>query len=160
MFAIRTILLPADFSPQSQQAYRLARLLARDHDARLVLLYVHTPEVIFGEMYPLPAPDPAEERKCWLDQLTGLYPADATTRVERMVKEGDPATEILATARQVAADLIVMGTHGRSGLGRLVFGSVAEQVLRHALCPVLTVKLPAGQGAAVEPAEPAVAAQR
>ena len=58
------------------------------------------------------------------------------------MKEGDPATEILQFAQQIKCDLIVMGTHGRTGLGRLFLGSVAEQVLRKAPCAVLTVKTP------------------
>jgi nucleotide-binding universal stress UspA family protein len=56
--------------------------------------------------------------------------------------EGDPAAEIIRAAQETGAELIVMGTHGRTGLQRLLMGSVAEQVLRKASCPVLTVKAP------------------
>jgi nucleotide-binding universal stress UspA family protein len=59
---------------------------------------------------------------------------------------GDPAAEILRVAQAVKADLIVLGTHGRTGLGRLLMGSVAEQVVRRAPCPVVTVKAPLPQG--------------
>jgi nucleotide-binding universal stress UspA family protein len=62
--------------------------------------------------------------------------------VEHWIFQGDPATEILAAAEKIKCDLIVMGTHGRTGLGRLLMGSVAEQVVRKAPCPVLTVKTP------------------
>jgi nucleotide-binding universal stress UspA family protein len=62
--------------------------------------------------------------------------------VERRLEEGLAVTEVLRVAQEVNADLIVMGTHGRTGLARLLMGSVAEQVLRKALCPVLTVKTP------------------
>jgi nucleotide-binding universal stress UspA family protein len=62
--------------------------------------------------------------------------------VEHQLAEGDTAREILEVAREHGAGLIVMGTHGRTGLGRLLLGSVAEQVLRQSSCPVLTVKFP------------------
>jgi nucleotide-binding universal stress UspA family protein len=63
-------------------------------------------------------------------------------RVESRVEEGEPATGIVSAARAMESDLIVMGTHGRTGLGRLLMGSVAENVLRTAPCPVVTVKTP------------------
>src|SRR5438105_11382148 len=63
-------------------------------------------------------------------------------RAERMLGRGDAAAEIIRVARELPADLIVMGTHGRTGIGRLLMGSVAEHVMRHAPCPVLTVRTP------------------
>jgi nucleotide-binding universal stress UspA family protein len=76
--------------------------------------------------------------------------------VERHVRDGDPSEEILAVARETRSDLIVMGTHGRTGVGRLLMGSVAEQVMRRATCPVLTVKTPVPEVApAAEMAETA-----
>jgi nucleotide-binding universal stress UspA family protein len=74
------------------------------------------------------------------DRLFKLQPPDRTIHVQRLLREGDPAQEILHTAEETKADLIVMGTHGRTGLRRLLMGSVAEVVLRKAPCPVLTVK--------------------
>ncbi len=65
-----------------------------------------------------------------------------THPVERRLLQGDAAREILGVAKDMKCDLIVLGTHGRTGLGRLLMGSVAEQVVRHASCPVLTVKMP------------------
>ena len=62
--------------------------------------------------------------------------------MDTRVHEGDPATQIVRVAQETRCDLIVLGTHGRTGLGRLLMGSVAEQVLRKAPCPVLTVKTP------------------
>jgi nucleotide-binding universal stress UspA family protein len=76
----------------------------------------------------------------------------AKIRVEHHLREGDPATEILALAQEIGCDLIVIGTHGRTGVGRLLMGSVAEAVLRRAPCPVLTVK---GLPAPVPPVEAA-----
>jgi nucleotide-binding universal stress UspA family protein len=76
------------------------------------------------------------------DELNGMAVPDQQVPTERRLEEGDPVTQILRVARETNCDLIVMGTHGRTGLGRLVMGSVAEQVVRKALCPVLTVKMP------------------
>jgi nucleotide-binding universal stress UspA family protein len=74
--------------------------------------------------------------------LRQLQPSDPALHVEYRLEEGFAATEILRLAEEAKADLIVMGTHGRTGLSRLVLGSVAEQVVRKARCPVLTVKAP------------------
>jgi nucleotide-binding universal stress UspA family protein len=74
--------------------------------------------------------------------LRHVYAADSPAGVEYRVQHGDPAVEILGVAREASCDLIVMGTHGRTGLGRLLMGSVAEQVVRKAACPVLTIKVP------------------
>jgi len=118
MLPIRTILQPTDFSDRSEHAFRLAWLLARDHGARLVLL-----QVIVPTDDQLPAPS-------------------AEVRVERQLTEGIPVPEILRAAAETHSDLIVMSTHGRMGPGRALMGSVAEQVVRRAACPVLTVKRP------------------
>jgi nucleotide-binding universal stress UspA family protein len=75
-------------------------------------------------------------------KLEKLSVADAEVRMERQLAEGSPSEEILRIAQQINADLIVLGTHGRSGLARVLMGSVAEDVLRKASCPVLTVKIP------------------
>jgi nucleotide-binding universal stress UspA family protein len=72
-------------------------------------------------------------------------------RLETKMVEGHPAETICRVAKEEGCDLIVMGTHGRSGLGRLLLGSVAEQVLREAACPVLTVKMPAESPAKAKP---------
>jgi nucleotide-binding universal stress UspA family protein len=141
MLPIRTILHPTDFSPQSGPAFQVACALARDYTARLVLLHVKLPEIVYGDGYVLP-PDPTIVRKELQGQLDRLQPPDAAIRVERLLVEGDAVQVILDTAKEVRADLIVLGTHGRTGLGRLLMGSVAEAVLRKAPCPVLTVKAP------------------
>ena len=133
MLPIRTILQPTDFSDRSEHAFRLAWSLARDHGARLVLLHVVVPTED-----PWMQPDRNEVRK----QLNELPAPGAEVRVERQLTEGIPATEILRVAAETHSDLIVMGTHGRTGLSRTLMGSVAEQVVRRASCPVLTVKTP------------------
>jgi nucleotide-binding universal stress UspA family protein len=141
MLPIRTILHPTDFSERSGSALRLACALTRDYGARLVVLHVATPpDVIYSEgALPL---DPEVFYREAKERLDRLEVPEGNVRAERRFEEGDPATEILRVAPEVNADLIVMGTHGRTGLGRLLMGSVAEQIVRKASCPVLTVKTP------------------
>jgi len=140
MLPIRIILHPTDFSEQSDYALRLACALARDHEARLVLLHVAAPPmaVYGGDMLVAVPPESHDEERQRLDRLSVPEGVSA----ERRLVEGDPGTEILLAARQTGPDLIVMGTHGRTGLARILMGSVAERVVRKAPCPVLTVKTP------------------
>lgn len=143
MLNIRTILVAADFSGCSEDAFRIARALARDYRARLIVLHVATPPPLVtpGELQrALQRPD--GYRAELEGRLRLVYAADFPAGVEYRVQDGDPATEILGVAREAQCDLIAMGTHGRTGLGRLLMGSVAERVLRKAACPVLTVKVP------------------
>src|SRR5438874_1488196 len=141
MLPIHTILHPTDFSERSAFAFRLACALARDYDARLVLVHVAVvPVVLYGEGV-VPA-QPEDYQEGLMRELHRLQPPDPSLRVEHLLKEGDPVTEILGVAREINADLIVMGTHGRTGLERLLMGSVAERVVRRAACPVLTVRTP------------------
>jgi nucleotide-binding universal stress UspA family protein len=133
---IHTILHPTGLSEESEAAFGLACSLARDHGARLVVLcVVPLPVILYG-------PPPEEYLDHLWEQLAQTQARDPQVRIEHLLVEGDPATEILRTAAEVPCDLIVMGTHGRTGLTRLILGSVAEQVLRQAPCPVLTVKAP------------------
>jgi nucleotide-binding universal stress UspA family protein len=142
MLEIQTILHPTDLSPLSEYAFRLACSLARDHGAHLIVLHVRPPEILLAESpYVLP-PDPVQVWEHWQEELRQLQPPDPTVAVEHVLKEGNPASEILRTAQEKDCDLIVMGTHGRTGVRRVLLGSVAEQVLRRASCPVLTVKGP------------------
>jgi nucleotide-binding universal stress UspA family protein len=141
MLAIRTILHPTDFSPQAETAFELACALARDYDARLVVLHVRVPPpVIYGDgMMPLPAPDSHETLR---QRLENLRAVDPSVKLERRFVDGPAVDEIVREAKETRCDLIVMGTHGWTGLSRLFMGSVAEGVLRRAPCPVLTVKTP------------------
>lgn len=145
MLPIKTILHPTDFSERSALAFRLACSLARDYGARLVVLHVvehPTPLGVEGVMLPPPEMDLASLRQ----RLQELRPP-AVVSVEHRLVEGNPVDEVLGVAIQLGCDLIVMGTHGRTGLGRALMGSVAEQVVRKARCPVLTVKAPVAAGA-------------
>jgi nucleotide-binding universal stress UspA family protein len=151
MLPIRTILHPTDFSERSQAAFRLACALARDYDACLIALHVMPTEVVYGEGVVLP---PSHGYRLeMLEKLEELRAEGPGVRVETRLAEGNPAEQINRLAEEIPCDLIVMGTHGRTGLGRLLMGSVAEQVVRKAPCPVLTVKQPFAQ-----PAEEPVAA--
>jgi universal stress protein A len=98
-----------------------------------------------GVMMSLPPPPPIEEREELMEQLQAILPSDPVVQVEHRFEEGDPVAGILDVAGELSCELIVMGTHGRTGLGRVLMGSVAEQVMRKAPCPVLTVRTPAAQ---------------
>lgn len=141
MLSIQTILHPTDFSQPSVFAFQLACALARDYGARLIILHVVMPPsaVAYREMVVHGEFDGSYQRL--RAELEQIRPADPTIRVEHRLQEGDAATEILRGAQETRADLVVMGTHGRMGLGRLL-GSVAEKVVRQAPCPVLTVRAP------------------
>jgi nucleotide-binding universal stress UspA family protein len=138
---IKKILYPTDFSSYSNQAYFHAIALAKTHGASLTVLFVYNPDSIItpGSQGHEPA-----DRRYWQEQLEQIRPVDAQIPVSHVLLQGDPATEIVRYGRDAGADLIVMGTHGRTGLDRLLMGSVAEKVLRDAACSVLVVKLPRG----------------
>jgi nucleotide-binding universal stress UspA family protein len=147
MLPIRTILHPTDFSEQAQHAFAAACSLARDHGSRLVVLYIRAPVVAaYGEMGPI-VPDPVWTPADVKAALDALHLPDPGVEIEYRVAEGEPATQIINQARALGASLIVMGTHGRTGLGRLLLGSVAEAVLRKSPCPVLTLRAPLVAGA-------------
>ena len=144
MLHLKTILHPTDFSPNADQALALAFALARDYRGRLILLHVAASPTIVAHAELVPVLQATQEEL--QTQLRQRAAANAEGPVEVRLEHGDPADEVVRVANEMHADLIVMGTHGRSGIGRLLMGSVAEQVLREAPCPVLIVKstLPAG----------------
>jgi nucleotide-binding universal stress UspA family protein len=132
---------PTDFSESSAQAFQVACALARDADVRVIILHVCPPVVFnFGEG-PVTTTIEQEKERRW-ERLLQIQPPSPAIRIEHQLAEGGPEEEILRVAERAPCDLIVMGTHGRTGLGRVLLGSVAEAVLRHAPCPVLTVKAP------------------
>jgi nucleotide-binding universal stress UspA family protein len=137
----RVIVHPTDFSENSRAALEVARLLARDHGARLVIIHVTEPAImtdgtVLGEV------DPAAYRASLDDLRAELDGPDLKYPIETRLILGYPRYEILSTAEEIGCDMIVMGTHGRSALGRVLFGSVAESVLSRAVCPVMVVKHP------------------
>jgi nucleotide-binding universal stress UspA family protein len=159
MLSLRNILVPTDFSEQALAAYHLASALARDHRAGLTVLHVReTPVVPFAEFGSVPPVD-LPPRTVVLEKMAEFEPPDDSTSVEYLVADGVPAEEIVKAATDRGCDLIVMGTHGRTGLGRLLMGSVAELVVRRATCPVLTLKHPlaAAEAEATAMRQPAMA---
>jgi nucleotide-binding universal stress UspA family protein len=138
MLAIRSILHPTDFSESSAAAFRLASALAQDYAARLIVLYVYPPPFNGAEEVDRGRPDGIEEDIS--AKLHQLKPHAPGVEVVYRAEEGHPAEMILAVAEAERADLIVLGTHGRSGVGRAVMGSVAEAVSRKATAPVVTVR--------------------
>jgi nucleotide-binding universal stress UspA family protein len=150
MLQLHAILHPTDFSTRSEYSFRLACSLAQDHGARLLILHVMPAAIVYGEVGLVVGPE--SYRDTVLEQLHRLH-APPGVEVEYRLEEGDPASEIVRTAEEAGCDLIVLGTHGRRGLTRLVMGSVAEQVVRKAPCPVLTAKVPAATSADVSQPE-------
>jgi nucleotide-binding universal stress UspA family protein len=146
--ALRRILCPVDFSETSLRALTYATTLAEEADAALILLHavesttgvLETPDAAVFETYVVR--DAA--RSAARARLEALVPAEVRTycRVEIEVTEGPASSEILGAAMERGADLIVMGTQGRSPLGRLLFGSNAARVIRRARCPVMVVCRP------------------
>jgi nucleotide-binding universal stress UspA family protein len=141
MLPIHTILHPTDFSTRSRGAFQVACALARDYEARLILVHVKPPPLMGGEVHAL-ITTPEEMDRELRAELDKLQPPENSIIIERVLKQGDAATEILRTAKDISCDLIVIGSHGRTGLARLLMGSVAEAVARKAGCLVLTVKHP------------------
>jgi nucleotide-binding universal stress UspA family protein len=141
---VRVILHPTDFSRASEAASAAARALARDLGARLIVMHVIPLELdLDGGLAG--ALDPGEDRRS-LDAIRErLDGPELKYTVEDRLGRGRVAGEILRTAREVACDLIVLGTHGRTGLGRLLLGNVAESVVPWADCAVLIVKAPQHQ---------------
>jgi nucleotide-binding universal stress UspA family protein len=140
---IERILCPTDLSEFSDRALRRALALARWFDARLTALLVipSTAWAAGGDYYALSADLLRAQREDAERELNRtLEPLlNEGVPIETRIREGDPARAIRAEAEAMAADLVVMGTHGRSGFERLFLGSVAEKLLRTAPCPVLTI---------------------
>jgi len=138
----KTILFPTDFSDASKTAFQYAVDYARLANAKLLIVHVHEPvlPIIGGEIAYLPPQDTDPQLR--KEALHAIVPDVANIEYAHRLLSGDPASEIVNLAKSEHADLIVLGTHGRTGLERLLMGSTAEQVLRRAPCPVLAVKEP------------------
>ena len=145
---IRTILVPTDFSEHADYALTWALQMAADAQAKLVLFHVAVP------ISPLAFPDSVylpELRRVETDMLAeaekrlaecagkqGSHPVGVATRVAG----GDPVSEICQAVDREHVDLIIMGSHGRTGLAHVLLGSIAERVIRQASCPVLVARKP------------------
>jgi nucleotide-binding universal stress UspA family protein len=153
MFQPHLILHPTDFSEGSSVAFQIAVDLARQNQAALLVLHVVEtlgPEnATYGEITSQLQPQGYEKR---LEETLGrLAPTAEEVSIQYLFAEGEPATEIDRIARERGCDLIVLGTHGRTGLKRLLMGSIAEKVVRLAACPVLTLKIPIPASASHSP---------
>lgn len=135
-----TILVPVDFSQPSRKALRCACTLAANQKATLMVL--HVVEAFHADMYMDTFNLQRERRRKARDQLRAMVAdvVDRTVRLYAKVREGNPVDVITRFARACSATLIVLSTHGRTGLSRVLIGSVAERVVRHAPCSVLVVR--------------------
>jgi len=146
---IPSILHATDFSSRAECAFRLACSLAKDYRVRFVVLHVVSPAAVSERERAIASRSEhilVEARQ----KLEQLVVADAGVWIERRLAQGSPSKEILRIAKEINAGLIVLGSHGRSGKSRAFMGSVAEDVLRKASCPVLAVKVPFPQTKPVE----------
>jgi nucleotide-binding universal stress UspA family protein len=148
----KNILVATDFSGPSEVALQLATSLARETGAVIHIVHVQKPHTLYrvdskyGEIPPFPKLD---ELKPALEKVV---PSDPKVSCRHWLLSSDyVAKKILQLADETHADLIMMGTHGRTGISRMLMGSVAAEVVRHATCPVLTIKHPLLE--LVEPAE-------
>jgi nucleotide-binding universal stress UspA family protein len=134
------ILFPTDFSTLSKTALDTATALARDRGAKLLIVHVQEPPIAYGGgefYYGIKEPDRRDLQR----MLQEVLPSDPVVGYEHRLIAGTPAEAIVNLAKTEAVDMIVLATHGRTGLFRLLMGSVAEAVVRRATCPVLTVKV-------------------
>ncbi|MFP8879025.1 MAG: universal stress protein [Myxococcota bacterium] len=141
---VRTILLPVDFSDNALTVIEWGSHLAEQHNSKLVLFHAYHLPVEFQQLEGayLP-PDFWANVKAEAQQSLNRFETDLRNKslqVESVVREGYAATAIVEEAAEIGADLIVIGTHGLSGLKHMLLGSIAERVVQKAPCPVLTVK--------------------
>jgi universal stress protein A len=142
-FKLKNVLVPIDFSDCSRKALDYALPLAKEHKAVITLLYVAEPAYNFGEYGGINyAHLEGCEREAGEKELAKLAEAQLHGEVSAvtLVQTGSPAREIIEAASSLPADLIVISTHGRTGLKHVFLGSVAEHVVQRAPCPVLVVR--------------------
>lgn len=144
---IRTILLPTDFSECANYALSYAASLARQFSASIICVHVIEPVMpavgYTGLSEALPIADLSDQMEESAErELPKIGACDdcAGLEIEEVIVHGDASAEIVRVAKERKVDLIVIASHGRTGLGRILFGSTAESIVRHAPCPVLVVK--------------------
>ena len=141
---IKRILCPTDFSAIAEKAVEYAVFLASSHNAKLQLL--HVVDHLHGfDNYLILSMAPHEiaermEKHANKDLSEVVNQIKETVKIQKAVRHGKTSVQIIEMAREVKADLIVMGSHGRTGVSHVIIGSVAEAVVRHAYCPVLVVR--------------------
>jgi universal stress protein A len=140
---VKNILVPTDFSDYASSALGNALTLAKLFDARITLLYVVEPSVftdIQGSTIATTKRETLRLAKEKLDQLKEKQGDEAKYIIDTKVVSGKPFDQITSLARGLRQDLVVIATHGRTGLKHVLLGSTAEKVVRHATCPVLVVR--------------------
>ena len=147
---VKKILVATDFSPTSETALAIATSLAREANGELILTHVVPTPPAWGNEGMIANLEGLDLRMAQ-QRLDEMKIDDAGIFVRREARMGSAAEELVALAESEDVDLIVMGTHGRTGLFRLLMGSVAEAVVRHAKCPVLSVKPQTTQAATRKP---------
>jgi nucleotide-binding universal stress UspA family protein len=140
MPAFKTILMPTDLSKRSLYALPVARSLAETLGAQLIVLFVKEP--IDAAEISIETTAGEEHDRALRERLREMVPPGPGLAVDYLIDQGPAPDAILRIAHERPCDLIVMSTHGRSGLERLLMGSVAEAVVRAAACPVMTVRRP------------------
>lgn len=144
---VEKILFPTDFSEGSYNALHYAVDLSRHYNSKLYILHVihdifkttdsYVPHISADEIYKeIFEWAQKEMERCCIEEIRGM------TNTEKIVLRGVPFEEIINFAAKEKADMIVMGTYGKAGLERFIFGSTAEKVVRRAPCPVMTVRVP------------------
>jgi universal stress protein A len=137
---IERILVPIDFSEHSRAALKYAFAFAEQFGAEIILTHIVEPIVYPTDwMYPLVTSDFSEDRKFLLQKIKALA-GFHDVKTQAIVRLGRAWQEIVRVATENRADLIVIATHGYSGVKHALLGSVAEKIVRHAPCPVLTVR--------------------
>ena len=141
------IVVPTDFSECAEVAWALAKRVAGTLGSEVVLAHVFVEPIVYGDASP--AADMSwqlfEQGRKWVEDELEKWASAARaqgTTVRTIVRTGSANEEIVNLATDERAELIIMGTHGRTGLNRMLLGSVADRVIRFALCPVLTVRTP------------------
>jgi len=142
-FRLKRILVPIDFSDCSKKALQYALPLAKQHRAAITLLYVVPLSYAVGEYGGIDYVSLEAETRASADKALAALAVDeirGEVSVDTLVRTGSPALEIIELAKRLPADMIVVSTHGRTGLKHVFLGSVAENVVRLAPCPVLVVR--------------------
>lgn len=140
---IQRILVPVDFSANASRAVDYALVFARQCGASVMFLHVIQVNYAYGEFGAVDFTSLEREMRTGAEKELGLLMArakEAGLEVESLIREGSPAKVIAEVARDMLTDLLVISTHGYTGLKHVLMGSIAEQVVRYAPCPVLVVR--------------------
>ncbi len=137
---MKRILVPVDFSVYGHAAMDFANQIALSSGAVMTIVYVDDSDTSATQQFPHGRLEWSDQQKDLWDQLRQYKPLSDKIEFTHKLFKGDPSQEICSYANEHHYDLIVLGTHGRTGLRRALVGSVAEQVVRHANCPVISVK--------------------